>query len=214
MHKVYLYRDIWKGIETCQHQKARQHFIACKSEQEHSCQIWSSAGKKSLLPIFILFTSEFTQRQVFSQLSFWFLNGMNSDSLQWVGLQRLKAEEPGERASTRFGPQYCHLQQGGGWDPPPLAASLPSPAPTNSPDLKEGLRGAGIEEKRTRTVLLYFHMLKTKALWLFAMVRTSLCSLSACAVGMWHWPQPCWLDPKGWTYITAAESRKWFSFKA
>lgn len=112
-----------------------------------------------------------------------------------------------------FGPQNWHLQRGGGRDPPPLTASLPSPARPNSPNLKEGQRDAGTEEKRTRTALLYFHTLKTKALWLSAIVRLSLCNLSPCAVGMWHWPQPC-CSILRYGYISHQQLRKWSSFKA
>lgn len=188
MHKVYLYRDIWKGIETCQHQKARQHFIACESEQEHSWQLWSSAGNKPLRPVFLTHRLLFhTETSLFTAFILVF-NGMNGDSSsgEWdfteVGSGRVWAG-----SWRRFGPQYRHLQQGGGRDPPRLAASLPSPARPDSPDLEEGHRDAGTEENRTRMLLLYFHI-KTKALWPFATVRLSLCNVSPCAGGPWHRP--------------------------
>lgn len=107
MHKVYLYRDIWKGIETCQHQKARQHFIACKSEQEHSCQLWSSAGNKPLLPVSLTHHLLFhTETSLFTAFILVF-NGMNGDSTVLVSgfLQRLEAAEPRQGAGGALVPR-------------------------------------------------------------------------------------------------------------
>lgn len=147
MHEVYLYRDIWKGIETCQHQKARQHFLACESEQEHSCQIWSSAGNKSLLPIFTLLTSQFTERQIFSQLSFWFLMVWTVTLVLVNGFTEAESRRVWVMSQHHFGPQYWHLQQGRGWD---HLHSQPACLHLHDPTLQTLRRDRGMQAQRKR----------------------------------------------------------------
>lgn len=195
MHKVYLYRDIWKGIETCQHQKARQHFLACESEQEYSCQIWSSAGNKSFLPIFTLFTRLIHTDTSLFTASILVFSGMNGDSSfsEWV-YTGWKRKSPGhEPALVIVVPSTKTFNNEG-----MRSASSTQPAclHLHGPTLLTLRRDRGMQaqsKKRTWTVLIYFHTLKTKALWLFAVVRLPLCNPSPCAVGMWHWLQPCCL---------------------
>lgn len=109
-----------------------------------------------------------------------------------------------------FGP---HIQQGGGWDPPLLTCSLSSSAQSNAPNLKEGQKDVGTDEKRTRTVMLYFHMLKTKALWLCAILRLSLQLISPYN-GNVALASTLLLDLKVQVCRPAAELRKRFCFKA
>lgn len=214
MHKGYLYRDIWKGIETCQHQKAKQHFLACESEQEHSCQIWSSTGNKSFLPIFTLFTKLIHTETSLFTASILVFSGMNGDPSfsEWV-YTGWKRKSLGHEPAQAIVVPSTDTFKGMGVTSSTQPACLHLHGPTLL-TLKEGQRDAGTEEKENTDSAALFSYTEDKSPLAVCYCKTAPLQPASLRSGNVALAPTLLPDLKKCIRIPAAELRKWFSFKA